>query len=68
MQSQDAELYEALKAYTVAAVTALLEGGFVLEPESEGGWHARSGNMFVFRELQGGPEGLHILDLNTRRY
>lgn len=58
MQSQDAELYEALKAYTVVAVASLLERRFSLEPESEGGWHARGDNMFVFREPQDTPEGL----------
>jgi hypothetical protein len=58
MQSQDAELYEALKAYTAVAVASLVESGFVLEPESEGGWHARGDNAFVFRELRGSPEGL----------
>jgi hypothetical protein len=41
MQSEDAELYEALKAYTAVAVASLVESGFVLEPGSEGGWHAR---------------------------
>jgi hypothetical protein len=58
MQRRDDGLYEALRAYTVAAVASLLEAGFVIEPESEGGWHARGDNMFVFREPQGPPEGL----------
>jgi len=60
MQSPDAdaELYEALKAYTMVSVASLLEGGFVLEPESQGGWHARRDNTFVFREPRGTPAGL----------
>jgi hypothetical protein len=58
MRNHDAELYEALKAYTVLAVGSLLEGSFVFEAESEGGWHARSANTFVFREYRGTPEGL----------
>jgi Apea-like HEPN len=37
---------------------SLVESGFVLEPESEGGWHPRGDNAFVFRELRGSPEGL----------
>ena len=59
MQSRDADLYEPLEAYTAAAVSSLLGSGFALEPELEGGWHARGNDTFVLREPRETPEGLH---------
>ena len=57
-QNQDAELREAVREYTVAALGSLLDDGFVLEAESEGGWRAR-GQMFAFCEYRGTPQSLH---------
>ena len=66
IQSRDADLHEAFRAYAFAAVASLLKDGFALEPESEGGWHAH-GNMFVFRDYRGLLRGCRRLAIRQLR-